>query len=317
MKKSVDLSVTVGPIRLQNPVMVASGTFGYGREFADFVPLEKLGAVIVKGISLTPRPGNPPPRIVETTAGLINSIGLENVGVEVFLKEKLPYLQKRSVPVIVNIFGERVEEYRELAEILDNQEGIIALEVNISCPNVSAGGLHFGADPESAAKVIETVKENTSLPVMVKLSPQVTSIALIARAVEEAGADIISCINTIPAMAVDIYTRKPRLGNVVGGLSGPAIKPIALRCVFEVVRAVKIPVVGVGGIATPEDALEFLLVGARAVQVGSVNFTNPRASLEIIEGIARFLSENNFATIEEYIGTLQLSEGDPTIQTVR
>lgn len=317
MRRGVDLSVTVGPIRLKNPVMVASGTFGYGREFSDFVPLEELGALIVKGISLAPRPGNPPPRIVETTAGLINSIGLENVGVEAFLREKLPYLQKRNVPVIVNILGETVEEYRQIAGVLSGHEGIIALEVNISCPNVKAGGMCFGVDPEMAAQVVKAVKQSTSLPVMVKLSPQVTSIATIARAVEKAGADIISCINTIPAMAVDIYKRRPRLHSVLGGLSGPAIKPIALRCVFEVVQAVNIPVVGVGGIATPEDALEFLLVGARAVQVGSVNFTNPRASLEIIEGIARFLSENNLAAVEEYIGTLQLSDGEPTIQTVR
>lgn len=317
MKTSVDLSVTLGPITLQNPVMVASGTFGYGREFSDFVPLEKLGAIVVKGISIKPRHGNPPPRLVETTAGLINSIGLENVGAEAFLKDKLPYLTKRNIPVIVNVFGETIDEYREVVSVLDGQEGIIALEVNISCPNVHAGGLHFGADPDSAARVVQVVKENSRFPIMVKLSPQVTSISNIARAIEEAGADIISCINTIPAMAVDIYTRKPRLGNVVGGLSGPAIKPVALRCVFEVVHAVTIPVVGIGGIATATDALEFLLVGARAIQIGTVNFTYPRVSIEIIEGITRFLSENGCSHIEDYIGSLQLPAGGLTIHTVR
>ncbi len=306
MMENVDLTVKVGPITLKNPVMVASGTFGYGREMADLVPLDQLGAVVVKGISLKPRSGNPPPRIVETTAGLINSIGLENVGVEVFVKDKLPYLRNRNVPVIVNIFGENVDEYAEIASVLTSERGVLAIEVNISCPNVSLGGLCFGANPETAAQVIKAVKETTHLPVIAKLSPQVTSIAQIAKAVEDAGADIISCINTIPAMAVNIYTRSPRLGNVIGGLSGPAIKPIALKNVFDVVREVNIPVIGIGGIATPEDALEFLLVGARAIQVGTVNFTNPSASIEIIEGIRNFCKEQGIKKIEDYIGTLKL-----------
>ncbi|MBW1974238.1 MAG: dihydroorotate dehydrogenase [Deltaproteobacteria bacterium] len=309
--KDVNLSVTLGPIKLKNPVMTASGTFGYGREFADLVPLEELGAVVVKGISLKPRPGNPPPRIVEACAGLINSVGLENPGVEVFVKDKLPYLQKRNVPVVVNIFGESVEEYAEVASILDDQPGVIALEINISCPNVEAGGMVFGSNSSTAGRVVEAVKRTTSKPIITKLSPQVTSIAEIAQAVEQAGSDIVACINTIPAMAVDIYTRTPRLGNVIGGLSGPAIKPIALKCVFDVVQAVDIPVIGIGGIATAEDALEFLLVGAKAVQVGSVNLTNPRASIEILEGIRNFLIEQGISNVEDYIGTLKvLSHGE-------
>ncbi len=308
MMGSVDLTVKVGPITLKNPVMVASGTFGYGREMADLVPLDKLGAIVVKGISLKPRAGNAPPRIVEATAGLINSIGLENVGVEIFVRDKLPYLRNRNIPVIVNIFGENVDEYAEIASILSSESGVLAIEVNISCPNVSLGGLCFGANPETAARVVKAVKEVAHLPVIAKLSPQVTSIAQIAKAVEGAGADIISCINTIPAMAVNIYTRTPRLGNVIGGLSGPAIKPIALKSVFDVVREVSIPVIGIGGIATPEDALEFLLVGARAVQVGTVNFTNPGASIEIIEGIEEFCKEQGIRKIEDYIGTLKLPD---------
>jgi len=302
-----DISVNLGPITLKNPVMVASGTFGYGREYADVVPLEKLGAVVVKGISLKPRPGNPPPRLVETTAGLINAIGLENVGVDVFLSDKLPFLRKRNIPTIVNIFGETVEEYAEVAERLDKAEGVLALEINISCPNVKSGGVIFGTDPAMAASVVKAVRASTSLPIITKLSPQVTSIAEIAKAVEEAGTDIISCINTIPAMAVNIYSRKPRLGNITGGLSGPAIKPIALRCVYDVVRAVKIPVIGVGGIATAEDALEFLLVGAKAVQIGTMNFVNPRAVLDVIDGIRYFLKSQKIMNIEEFIGTLKVS----------
>ncbi len=304
MVKNVDLSVDLGFVRLKNPVMVASGTFGYGREFADFVSLEKLGALVVKGISLKPRGGNPPPRLCEVTGGLINSIGLENVGVEVFLSDKLPYLQKRNVTVIVNIFGETLEEYAKVAEMLDGKEGITGLEVNISCPNVHAGGIHFGARPEMAQEVVRTVKSSTKLPVIVKLSPQVSSIAEMAQAVEEAGADAISCINTVPAMAVDIRTRKPKLGAVTGGLSGPAIKPIALRCVYEVVRAVKIPVIGVGGISDYRDALEFLLIGAKAIQVGTANLINPRISIEILERIEQFLMEENLSSIEEFIGKL-------------
>lgn len=301
----IDLSVTLGPLKLKNPVMVASGTFGYGREYSDIVPLEKLGAVVVKGISLKPRSGNPPPRLVETTAGLINAIGLENVGLEVFVSEKLPFLKKRNIPTVVNIFGETVEEYEEIARRLNSVDGITALEINISCPNVKAGGVHFGTDPSMAASVVRAVRDVTSLPIITKLSPQVTSISDMAKAVEDAGTDIISCINTIPAMAVNVYSRRPLLGNITGGLSGPAIKPIALRCVYEVVRAVNVPVIGIGGITNAEDALEFLLVGAKAIQVGTMNFINPRVAIEIIEGIERFMKLQEITHIEDFIGTLK------------
>lgn len=300
-----DMSVSLGPLRLKNPVMVASGTFGYGREYADIVPLEELGAVVIKGISLKPRSGNPPPRLAETSAGLINAIGLENIGLDAFLSDKLPFLKKRRIPTVVNIFGETVEEYGEIAGRLDGVDGIIAIEINISCPNVKAGGVHFGTDPFMAASVVKTVRASSSLPLITKLSPQVTSIAEMARAVEDAGTDIISCINTIPAMAVNIYTKKSLLGNITGGLSGPAIKPIALRCVYEVVRAVNIPVIGIGGIAGAEDALEFLLVGARAVQIGTMNFVNPRIALDVIEGIQDFMKLQNISRIEDFIGTLK------------
>jgi dihydroorotate dehydrogenase (NAD+) catalytic subunit len=299
-----DLSVQLGPLRLRNPVMVASGTFGYGREYADFCNPARLGAVVAKGISLRPRPGNPPPRLVETPAGLINSIGLENVGVEAFLKTKLPYLKEQKVPVIVNVFGNALEEYSELAARLDGVEGIAALEINISCPNVKEGGMVFGTDPAMAASVVDAVRNSTSLPIITKLTPNVTSIADIARAAVDAGSDMISCINTVAAMAVDAISRRPKLANIFGGLSGPAIKPIALRCTYEVVRAVNVPIIGIGGITNATDALEFLLVGAKAIQVGTANFINPTVTLDIIEGIARFLTVEGLTSIEDYIGTL-------------
>lgn len=303
---SPDLSVQLGPLRLKNPVMVASGTFGYGREYADFIDIGKLGAVVVKGISLFPRPGNPPPRLVETAAGMINAIGLENVGVDAFLSEKLPYLQKLEVPVIVNIFGNIVEEYAELAARLDGAPGVAALEINISCPNVKQGGMVFGTDPAMAASVVRAVRASTSLPLITKLTPNVTRVAEIARAAVDAGSDILSCINTVAAMAVDIFSRRPKLANIVGGLSGPAIKPIALRCTYEVLQAVKCPVIGIGGISNATDALEFLLLGARAVQIGTANFVRPAVTGEIIEGIERFLKVEGLESIEAYIGTLDL-----------
>ena len=299
-----DLSVQLGPLRLKNPVLVASGTFGYGAEYADFLDLRSLGAVVVKGISLSPRPGNPPPRLVETPAGLINAIGLENVGLESFLQDKLPYLRSRQVPVIVNIFGNSVEEYRELAARLDGVSGISALEINISCPNVKEGGMVFGTDAKMAASVVGAVRQATCLPLITKLTPNVTRIGEIARAVVDAGTDIISCINTVAAMAVDVFTRRPKLANIVGGLSGPAIKPIALRCIYEVLQAVACPVIGIGGISTATDALEFLLVGARAVQVGTANFVNPRATLEIVQGIEQFLKMQGLQSLDDFIGTL-------------
>jgi dihydroorotate dehydrogenase (NAD+) catalytic subunit len=299
-----DLSVRLGPLALKNPVMVASGTFGYGEEYADFLDLSRLGAVVVKGISLLPRPGNPPPRIVETPSGMINAIGLENVGVDAFLASKLPYLRERRVPVIVNIFGNLVEEYAALAARLDGVDGIAAIEVNISCPNVKQGGMLFGTDPAMAAAVIAAVRRATTLPLITKLTPNVTRIGDIARAVVDAGSDMISCINTVAAMAVDVFSRRPKLANVVGGLSGPAIKPIALRCTYEVLQAVECPVIGIGGITGPMDALEFLLLGARAVQIGTANFIHPSVTLDILAGIERFLELQGLSSIESYIGTL-------------
>ena len=284
--------------------MVASGTFGYGEEYADFLDLTQLGAVVVKGISLAPRPGNPPPRLVETAAGMINAIGLENVGVDVFLESKLPYLRDRHVPVIVNIFGNTLEEYAELAARLDGVPGIVALEINISCPNVKNGGMIFGTDPAMAAHVVDAVRRSTTLPLITKLTPNVTHIGEIARAAVGAGSDMLSCINTVAAMAVDIFTRRPKLANIFGGLSGPAVKPIALRCTYEVLQAVDCPVIGIGGIATATDALEFLLLGARAVQVGTANFIQPAVTAEILRGMELFLRVQKLQSVEEYIGTL-------------
>ncbi|MGA2400374.1 MAG: dihydroorotate dehydrogenase [Syntrophobacteraceae bacterium] len=304
---SPGLAVQLGPLRLKNPVMSASGTFGYGEEYSSFFDPGRLGAVVVKGISLKPRAGNPPPRLVETPAGMINAIGLENVGVEMFLSVKLPFLRNLDVPVIVNIFGSTIEEYAELAARLDRVPGIAALEINVSCPNVKEGGMVFGTDPAMTARVVESVRRATSLPLITKLTPNVTSISEIAKAAEGAGSDIVSCINTVAAMAVDIFSRRPRLANIFGGLSGPAVKPVALRCVYEVSRAVKCPVIGIGGITNATDALEFLLIGAGAVQVGTANFINPGAAAEIIDGIERFLRVEGIPDIKSYIGSLDTS----------
>ena len=300
-----DLSVQLGPLRLRNPVLVASGTFGYGAEYSDFVDPRRLGAVVVKGISLQPRAGNPPPRLVETPAGMINAIGLENVGVDAFLAEKLPWLRAQDVPVVVNIFGNTLEEYQEVAARLDGAPGVTALEINISCPNVKQGGMVFGTDPAMAASVVAAVRQATIVPLISKLTPNVTRIGDVARAVVDAGSDLISCINTVAAMAVDVFSRRPKLANIIGGLSGPAIKPVALRCVYEVTQAVACPVIGVGGIMNATDALDFLLVGARAVQVGTANFVNPRATLEILEGIDLFLMHQGIDRLEAFIGTLE------------
>lgn len=302
----VDLRVAIGNLELQNPVMTASGTFGYGREFADFVDLQRLGAIVVKGISLTPRAGNPPPRVVETACGMLNAIGLENAGVERFISEKMPYLAALGVPVIVNILGDSVEEYRRIAQRLSGVSGIGALEVNISCPNVKKGGVAFGTDPRMAAAVTAAVKEESLVPVIVKLSPNVTDVTVVARAVEEAGADAVSLINTLIGMAIDLKSRRPRLANVIGGLSGPAIKPVALRMVYQVARVVRIPVIGIGGIATAEDAMEFMLAGASAVQVGTANFVNPKACEDVIDGIARYVGAQKLGSVRELIGALHV-----------
>jgi len=297
-----DLKINIGSLRLKNPVMTASGTFGYGEEFGTLVNLHRLGAIIVKGISLLPRQGNPPPRIAETACGMLNAIGLENVGLERFLSDKLPFLQGLETPLIVNILGDTVDDYQQLAARLDEEEKVAALEVNISCPNVKQGGVAFGTDPDMAHAVTKGVRQHFSRTVIVKLSPNVTDINVIARAVEEAGADAVSLINTVLGMAIDIESCQPKLANVFGGLSGPAIKPIGLRMVWQVAESVSLPIIGIGGIATPEDAIEFLLAGACAVQVGTTNFINPKASEEIIQGIEEYLNKKNMVSIQELIG---------------
>ncbi|MGI6656379.1 MAG: dihydroorotate dehydrogenase [Desulfobulbus sp.] len=301
-----DLQVAIGSLALANPVMTASGTFGYAEEFEPFVDLHRLGAVIVKGISLEPRAGNPPPRIVETACGMLNAIGLENVGIERFIRDKMPFLRSRACRVIVNILGDSIDEYARLAERLDAIEGVDALEVNISCPNVKKGGVAFGTVPEMAASVTRAVKGATSLPVIVKLSPNVTDIVAMARAVEESGADGLSLINTLIGMAIDARTRRPKLANVVGGLSGPAIKPVALRMVWQTAAAVSIPVIGIGGITTAEDAVEFLLAGATAIQIGVANFRNPAASELIVDGIADYLRQQGESSVRDIIGRLRV-----------
>jgi dihydroorotate dehydrogenase (NAD+) catalytic subunit len=303
--QSTNLGVNVGGIFMKNPVMTASGTFGYGEEFASFVDLNRLGGIIVKGLSLEPSAGSPPPRTTETCGGMLNAIGLENIGLKAFVQEKLPFLQALETPVIVNIYGNQISAYAELAERIQDTEGIAGIEINISCPNVKAGGMAFGTDPKLAFDVVKGVRQKTSLPLIVKLSPNVTDIRVIGRSVEEAGADAVSLINTVTGMAVDVNKRKSKLGNITGGLSGPAIKPIALRMVWEVGQAVRIPVIGIGGIANAMDALEFLIAGATAVQVGTANFVNPRATIEIIDGLSSYLEENNIDDMRQIIGTLQ------------
>lgn len=302
-RSAPDLSITIAGIKMKNPVMTASGTFGYGKEYADLFDLNRLGALITKGISLKPMAGNPPPRILETPAGMLNAIGLQNVGVEGFIRDKLPFLSKLRIPVIVNILGHSIQEYQEVAKHLDDQPVIAALEVNISCPNVAQGGLAFGAQPRAAARVIAKIRKATRKPLIVKLTPQVTDITAIARSVEEAGADAVSLINTIPGMAVDIRTKRSKLGCLGGGLSGPAIRAVALRLVYQVVQAVSIPVIGLGGISTAEDALEFLIVGASAVQIGTANFIRPTAAPEVIEGIKNYLVENKISEVTDLIGS--------------
>jgi len=287
--------------------MTASGTFGYGEEFASLVDLNKLGGIVVKGLSLKPSAGNPPPRTLETCGGMLNAIGLENVGIEAFAQEKLPFLQTLDTPIVLNMFGHDIKTYAELAERIQDMDGIAGIEVNISCPNVTAGGIAFGTDPKMAFEVVKAVREKTRLPLIVKLSPNVTDIQAIARSVEEAGADAVSLINTIIGMAVDVATRRPKLANITGGLSGPAIKPIALRMVWEVARAVRVPVIGIGGIMDAMDALEFLIAGASAVQVGTANFVNPQATMEIVEGLRSYLAENNIPDISDIIGSLTIS----------
>jgi dihydroorotate dehydrogenase (NAD+) catalytic subunit len=300
--KSPDLTVSIGNLHLANPIMTASGTFGYGREYEDFVDLSLVGAVVVKGISLQPRSGNPPPRIVETACGMLNAIGLENVGLERFINDKMPYLRQQKCRVIVNVLGDSIEEYCSLAAQLNDVEGVSGLELNISCPNVKKGGVAFGTNESMAHGVTLAVRKLTQLPLIVKLSPNVTDIGAMACAVEEGGADAVSLINTLIGMAISIKTKKPILANVIGGLSGPAIKPVALRMVYQTADRVKIPIIGIGGISTWQDALEFLLAGATAIQVGTANFVNPKAVEEIRFGLKNYLIEQGIKSITELIG---------------
>lgn len=298
------LAVTVAGIHMKTPVIAASGTFGFGLEYKDFIDLNEIGAIAVKGLTLEERSGNQGRRIAETPSGMLNSIGLENPGVDAFLATILPQLKQYDVPVIANISGNTVEEYALMAKKL-TVAGVAGLEVNISCPNVKNGCLAFGVDPESAALVTRAVKNNTSLPVIVKLSPNVTDIVTVAKAVEAAGADAVSLINTLLGMAIDIHSWRPVLGNVVGGLSGPAVKPVALRMVWQVAKAVTVPVIGMGGIMTAEDALEFMLAGAAAVSVGTASLVNPRAAADIAQGMQEYLQKKNLQYINDIVGKLQ------------
>ena len=303
----MDLSVELAPrhkhgLRLANPVMAASGTFGYGTEYASVFDVQRLGAIVCKGTTLRPRRGNRQPRVAETPAGMLNSIGLQNIGVRALIRDKAPVWASGRVPVIVNIAGETIDEYRRVAAALEGVPGVSGLELNISCPNVAAGGMAFGASPDVAAAVTSAVRSATTLPLIVKLTPNVTDVVAIAKAAVAAGADALSLINTLLGMSIDVEARQPWLGNTCGGLSGPAVRPIAVRMVWEVAGAVDVPIVGVGGIASAEDALEFLMAGATAVQVGSATFARPRAPLEVLEGLEVWLSDHNVQDIRDVIG---------------
>ncbi|MFQ5846149.1 MAG: dihydroorotate dehydrogenase [Candidatus Methylomirabilales bacterium] len=295
------MAVEIAGIRLKNPVMTASGTFGYGTEFTPFFDLNALGAIIVKTVTMHPRLGNPPPRIVETPAGMLNSIGLQNVGIDAFCQQKLPFLRTLATPLVVNIAGKSVEEFADLAKRLSDAEGVAGVELNISCPNV-AGGLDFGTDPRLTYAVVRAVRQTTPLPIVPKLSPNVTDITVIARAAADAGADALSLINTIVGMAIDVRSRKATLPGATGGLSGPAIRPIAVRMVWEVAQAVQLPLIGIGGITTGEDAVEFLLAGASAVQVGTANFLDPLAPMKVLAGIEDYLGRHGLDSVTDVIG---------------
>ena len=305
-----DLSVDLGKFRLKNPVTTASGTFGYGKEYQQFYPLSRLGAVTVKGIRLTPSVGNPTPRVAEVTGGMLNAIGLQGPGVDKFLHhtDYLPFLRQVGATVIVNIWGTTIEEYGEVASRLEAEKaGITALEINISCPNVKAGGAAFGTDLKLAGQVVSAVRKSTTLPLITKLSPNVGNIAEFARVAEASGSDAVSLINTLGAMAIDIETRRPRLANICGGMSGPAVKPIAVKMVYEVHRAVKLPIIGMGGIMTGDDAVEFILAGASAIAVGTANFVDPEAPIKILHGIEAYLERHRIDRVSDLIGQVRVS----------
>jgi dihydroorotate dehydrogenase (NAD+) catalytic subunit len=302
-----DLSVSIGSLSLKNPVLTASGTFGYGLEFTPYLDLNRLGGIVVKGLYFSPRPGNPPPRLVETPSGLINAIGLPGLGVKRFSEEILPQLRSFNTAIIINVCGEDEDEYASVVDHLEDQGGISAYELNISCPNVNEGGSCPALDPKSTNSIVRAIKGRSSRPVITKLSPNVTDIVEIAISAQEAGSDAVSLVNTFLAMAIDPETRRAKLGNILGGLSGPAIKPIALRMVYQVARAIKIPVIGIGGISTGLDALEYFIAGARAVEVGTANFIDPQNTLKIIEDIDSYCERKGIDRIEELVGTLELN----------
>jgi dihydroorotate dehydrogenase (NAD+) catalytic subunit len=300
----VDMAVEVAGIRMRNPVMTASGTFGYAQEFEPYLDLSRLGALVVKTITRLPRPGNPAPRIAETPAGMLNAIGLQNVGVEAFIREKLPYLRRLAPPLIVNVAGESVEDFRELAKRIGDQEGVAGIELNVSCPNV-AGGLDFSVDPRLTYQVVKAAREATRLPIIPKLSPNVTDIRVIAKAAEEAGADALSMINTLVGLAIDVRTRRPKIANITGGLSGPAIRPVAVRMVWQVARTVRLPIIGMGGILTGEDAAEFLIAGATAVAVGTASFVDPTHAIQVMDGLERYCATGGISEVRQLVGSLR------------
>lgn len=301
----VNMAVSLGPLRLQNPVTVASGTFGYGAEFAPYCNVGRLGAVMVKGINLKPRPGHPQPRLVETASGMLNCIGLQNVGVDSFIKDKLPFFRGLDTACIVNVNGSTLEEYISVSERLSEVPGVAALEINVSCPNVSQGGISFGIDPHLTEQVTREVRNRTHLPLIVKLSPNVTDITIIARAAMNGGAHALSLINTLLGMAIDPVSRRSRLSNVTGGLSGPAIKPVALRCVWQVHNAVKLPIIGMGGITSGLDAVEFMLAGASAISVGTANFCQPAAAEDILDELESYCINHGVSDVNDLVGALE------------